>query len=256
MIVAFLIVGAGIGLVYYGSVPDETPVTTPDDLPFQTFTLLQSANQPTLLERERLNFTRLAWSPTGDRVAIAGETALLLYDDALKLQSGWLLGQASPLALVFNADGSWLAMGTAEGFVRVWDVQARRELGSVNVGHPIRALAIDNHRILVRTDAGTLAFDITPQGLTVNEDSVNMGVFTSQSVTIDDVIAAVQHPHDERLAVIIAPDTIALWQPDAYGYRSLASHTPTLIPARPNVRLLPGAWVQDACTVGNRTSCN
>ncbi|MBZ0299679.1 MAG: hypothetical protein K8J31_08070, partial [Anaerolineae bacterium] len=103
-----------------------------------------------LLWERALPTQAMTFNPGGQVLAVASRDVIFL-DAATGEQQGMLKGHAGgTTCLAFNADGSWLATGGADGQVRIGSLTTRRLVGKFDHPAPVRALALS-------PDAGTLA---------------------------------------------------------------------------------------------------
>ena len=76
--------------------------------------------------------SKIAYSPDGERLAVAGSIGIWLYDAKTGEELDLLTGHTGGVnSVAFSPDGSTLASGNAYGTIRLWDA---------NTGNPIRTL--------------------------------------------------------------------------------------------------------------------
>ncbi len=64
----------------------------------------------------------IAWSPSGDPMAVAAGELIYLYTNDLE-QQGRLVAGDWTTSLAFHPQGTWLASGGRDGQMRIWDVE-------------------------------------------------------------------------------------------------------------------------------------
>lgn len=64
----------------------------------------------------------LAWSPSGDQIAVAAGESIYLYTNDLEQQGRLVVGDWTT-SLAFHPQGTWLASGGRDGQMRIWDVE-------------------------------------------------------------------------------------------------------------------------------------
>jgi len=67
----------------------------------------------------------VAWSPGGETLAVSAGENIYLYDTQRWETQAVLWTGAFSHALVFSPDGRWLAAGSRDGFLRLWDMADR-----------------------------------------------------------------------------------------------------------------------------------
>jgi RNA polymerase sigma factor (sigma-70 family) len=122
-----------------------------------------------------------AWalSPDGRILAVAKSSGhVLLLDTATGKERSRFLSMATdqamardgdyrlhPTALAFSADGQWLAAGGQDSFVRIWEVNTRRELHRLH-GHEWETVALafsaDGRRLLSFGGGEAILWDLRP----------------------------------------------------------------------------------------------
>jgi WD40 repeat protein len=103
-------------------VPTETLLPPPQELTSSNLSRLKVIIRRDYAPNELI--TALAWSPDGTRLAVAaGEQIHWLDGTSLKELRLLSIGAFSR-SLVFSSDGLWLAAGSQDGFVRLWQTHS------------------------------------------------------------------------------------------------------------------------------------
>ena len=162
----------------------------------------------------------VALSPDGKTLAVGGwmgKTAddaamgrILLLDFPEGVFAGSVQGASGPTyALAFSPDGRFLAAGSGDGSVRIWDVR-RRSLVNTLHGHalPVRCLAfLGMEKLVSGSDDGTLIVWATDTGTPLGVLSGHVGAVRCVAVS-----------PDEKLIVSGGYDrTVRLWDAVAMG---------------------------------------
>ncbi|MEU7747773.1 WD40 repeat domain-containing protein [Nonomuraea sp. NPDC049158] len=114
----------------------RTLVIGGDDATIELWDLLRRARTRRLIGPTG-NLTSVALSPSGDWVAGSSLGRVWLWDTSTGRETGRLLaGRTSWVySVAFSPDGSTLAAGTQDDYVRLWDVRTGREIGRPLTGH-------------------------------------------------------------------------------------------------------------------------
>jgi WD40 repeat protein len=88
-----------------------------------------------MLGRGRMR--ELAYSPDGEILAIASSVGVWLYNpDDLNAEPRFLEGHTAPVtAIAFSPDGRYLASGSDDFMVRIWDVATGDEIANLRAGY-------------------------------------------------------------------------------------------------------------------------
>ena len=147
---------------------------------------------------------KVAFSPDGQRLAVASSIGVWLYDVATSRELALIPSASSVLSVVFSPDGTRLASGAWDGTVKLWDGATKEEIASLE-GHTDRVNSVvfspDGTRLASASDDDTVKlWDVATRAeiasLEGHTDRVNSVVFS---------------PDGTRLASASDDDTVKLW---------------------------------------------
>ena len=101
--------------------PNQTVHTTVPRAPVG----ISPANAAAVVQRARLGkgeVTDIAWTPDGNRLAVASSVGVFLYDASTLEEVRYIPTDAPVRSIAFAPDGQTLASGSRDGTVRLWRV--------------------------------------------------------------------------------------------------------------------------------------
>jgi hypothetical protein len=231
-----------------------TTITTNNDplanLPIQTLRLQTNQSEPIALDAEQLALHALFWAHSDNeadtQLFALGEGAIVVLNEDLDVQRGWLVGRLNARAYATNNDRSLLAVLADTGYVRLWRISDGNELGQVRVNETVSTIAfsVDDKRMLLVGDATgyTLAYTLEETGL-METDLPTDDALPTLIMPPDDMTSA-QHPTQDLSARIVGDASIALWQGDTQQTQVTIEG----LPARRNVQLAP-SYNDTGCSI-------
>ncbi len=117
---------------FTSATPTVTPISSPTLAPTETRQAAPESLTPANISRLKILarrdyaphelITALAWSPDGKRLAVAAGENIHWLDASLHELRLLAIGAFSR-SLAFSPDGAWLAAGSQDGYVRLWQTQ-------------------------------------------------------------------------------------------------------------------------------------
>jgi WD40 repeat protein len=201
---------------------------------------VSSGRERTVWQQRRgdLGIMALCFAPGGRALAVGyhGHSntgkGLAFATDLLDLPSGkvraTLDGHSGGIGTVaFAADGSYLASGSSDGTVKLWDVATGRQKKTLNLGQSVSALTFspDGRTLAV----GTWGHD-GPQNPPWSASlwDVASGTRLGPELRVRDSVHALAYAPDGRTLAVAGQDRVLrLWQPAlSGGFASLPGHQP------------------------------
>jgi len=231
----------------------STTISPTATLPISTFNLQNTTTDAIALNPDTLNLQRVLWTNDGEQIIAVGEQAILVYDTDLALDYGWLVSGVNVSSMALSDDGTRLAVGQENGFLRMWRVGDGVELGTLNIGEqPVTQLQfLERERVVAQSGTSISVFELENTGLTAIRPAspYEMPIAYSGESAL--------HPDDNKKRVRIADTNMLILETRSDSdWQMIAQDLPTELPAQENLNLIPSNLLGGGCSTESDTCDN